>query len=141
MPRLYIHTNRIRACYSLDFGDGGCIDIPEFVDKEEAMCIAIQFGLNMYFVKWNKELDARESGVVEGEFYQVSTPSDRTQRPLPPPVAVCIENEIVVRQLTNQSHVSNRVDKYIRDIRTMTKNVSVKFELIPHWENLARRVV
>lgn len=149
MPRLYIHASIEYVCYSLDFGDGDSMATPELHSHSESVCTAIMYGLNSYFLKWNKELDARDSNMdVEKtkatddvSFYQVSTPSDRTQRPLPPPVAVCIESETVLKQLTGQLLASGKVGRHIETIHQMTKNVEVKYELISRQENMARRIV
>ena len=122
---------------------------PGMYSDSEAIYTAIMYGLNSYFTKWNKELDARDSDMdVEKskanyatEFYQVSSQADRTQRPLPPPVAVCIESEVVIKQLTGQLRVSGKVGKHVKTIEQMVKNVEVKYELISKQENLARRIV
>ena len=149
MPRLYIYTDREHICYSLDFGGCGSMPAPGMRSDSEAICTAIMYGLNSYYIKWNKELDARDSDMdVERSkatndiaFQQVSTPADRTTRPLPPPVAVCIESEIVIKQLTGQLIASGKVGRHIKTIKQMAKNVEVKYELISRKENMARRII
>jgi len=107
----------------------------------EAEYLAIQYGLNEYFLKWNKELDARQDNMSlesGGEFYKVATPSQETPRPLPPPVLVCSDNEVVVRQLSREYHIGNdRLRKLAQRIWQMTQNVDVKYCWVSRKENLA----
>lgn len=116
----------------------------------EAEYIAIIYGLNEYFLTWGGELDARqysldiEKTIATGEveFAIVSSPADRTRRPLPPPVLVCSDNEVVIKQLSRQSHIANeRLRKLAMRVWQMCQNVDVKFSWIPRGENLAGKML
>ncbi|GAH64776.1 unnamed protein product, partial [marine sediment metagenome] len=96
------------------------------------------------------ELDARQDDrdaelskrTGSFEFGKVASPAAETKRPLPPPVLVCCDNEVVVRQLSRQYHIANdRLRKLAQRVWQMTKNVEVKFEWIPRAENLAGKML
>ncbi|KKK62614.1 hypothetical protein LCGC14_3002550, partial [marine sediment metagenome] len=93
----------------------------------------------------NIELDARMSDMgIEsgGQFYDVGSPADRTKRPLPPPLLVVIDNELVVWQLSHQNYIDDSgVRKLAQQVWQMIVNVDVKFEWIHKWQNPARKIL
>ena len=152
--RLYCDANPKTIAYVLDGGGSGYQDLPAGHTSMEAEYLAIMYGLNEYFLKWNRELDARDADMTreskaaaeldhrQDEFFQVSSPSDRTKRPLPPAVLVLSDNEVVVKQLSRQYHIANeRLRKLAQQIWTMTKNVEVKYQWIPRAENIAGKML
>jgi len=155
MPNLYVDANPRMVAYVLDGGGSGYQDLPEGHTSMEAEYLAIIYGLNEYFLKWNRELDARvdnmtkesvetarATGRPDDAFFKVSSPSDETRRPLPPPVLVRSDNETVVKQLSRQWHIRNdRLRKLAQRVWQMTENVSVKFEWIPRKDNMAGKML
>lgn len=154
MPRLYTDANPRAVAYVLDGGGSGYQMLP--TDRHtsmEAEYLAIIYGLNEYYLKWNRELDARQDDMTresikaakasgESEFFNVASPSDKTKRPLPPPVLVCCDNEVVVKQLSRQFHIGNsNLRKLAQRIWQMTQNVEVKYQWIPRTENLAGKML
>ena len=149
-PRLYCDANPKTIAYVLDGGGSGYQNLPSGHTSMEAEYLAIMFGLNEYFLKWNKELDARHGDLDaeklkatgEEDFADVASPVDKTKRPLPPPVLVLSDNEVVVKQLSRQYHIGNdRLRKLAYHIWQMTKNVDVKYEWIPRAENVAGKML
>jgi len=150
MPRLYCDANPRTIAYVLDGGGSGYQDLPDGHTSMEAEYLAIIYGLNEYFLKWSRELDARQDDIDtemsklsgEMEFGSVASPADKTKRPLPPPVLVLSDNEVVVRQLTRQYHIGNdRLRKLAQRVWQMTQNVEVKYQWIPRAENLAGKML
>jgi len=141
MPRLYCDANPSGIAYHLDGGGSGYQHLPSGYTSMEAEYLAIIYGLNEYFLKWNKELDARQYDMTResgGEFFKVATPSQETPRPLPPPVLVCCDNQVVVNQLSRQFHIGNdRLRKLAQRIWQMTENIDVHYEWVRRKENLA----
>lgn len=145
MPKLFVDANPSWLAYVLDGGGSNYTHCPAGRTSMEAEYMAIIYGLNEYFLKWQKELDARQdnidtekSSVNSPEFYSVASPSNRTPRPLPPPVEVCSDNEVVVKQLTREYHIGNeRLRKLANRVWQMTKNVDVKFSWVSRKDNLA----
>ena len=142
MPRLYCDANPRCVAYVLDGGGSGYQMLPSGrYTSMEAEYLAIQYGLNEYFLKWNKELDARQydMSIESGkEFYKTATPSQETPRPLPPPVLVLSDNEVVVKQLSRQYHISNdKLRKLAQQIWQMTSNIDVRYEWVSRKENPA----
>jgi ribonuclease HI len=105
----------------------------------EAEYIAIIYGLNEYFLKWNKQLDARQyNGLSDSELTKVSDILAHTKQPLPDAVLVCCDNEVVIKQLSRQYHIANdRLRKLAQQVWDMTKNVEVTFQWVPRKDNLA----
>ena len=150
MPRLYTDANPRMIAYVLDGGGSGYQDLPPGHTSMEAEYLAVIFGLNEYYLKWNRELDARQDNIDpelskhthEMEFSKVATPSQETPRPLPPPVLVCCDNEVVVNQLSRQYHIGNaRLRKLAQRVWQMTENVEVQYQWIPRAENLAGKML
>ncbi|MCK4414926.1 MAG: hypothetical protein KAY32_15435 [Candidatus Eisenbacteria sp.] len=150
MPRLYCDANPRMVAYVLDGGGSGYQDLPPGHTCMEAEYLAIIYGLNEYYLKWNKELDARQDNIdtelskytKDFEFGNVASPADKTKRPLPPPVLVCCDNEVVVHQLIRDYHIGNdRLRILAQRVWQMTKNVEVKFWWIPRAENLAGKML
>jgi len=146
MPKLFVDANPHCVAYVLENGGSDYQYLPDMHTSMEAEYLAIMFGLNEYFLKWNKELDARHGDLdVErmrktGEviFENVASPADQTPRPLPPPVLVCSDNEVVVKQLAREYHIGNdRLRKLAQQIWQQIQNVDVKFQWVPRGENLA----
>jgi len=140
--------------YVLDGGGSGYQSLPDGFTAMEAEYMAIIYGLNEYFLKWNRELDARQANVTRAskaeaeldhrkdEFFSVGTPSDKTKRPLPPPVLVLSDNEVVIRQLRREYHIGNdKLRKLAQQVWQMIQNVEVKLEWIPRTENLAGKML
>ena len=74
----------------------------------------------------------------EVDFADVASPADKTKRLLPPPVLVCSDNEVVVKQLSREYHIGNdRLRKLALQIWQQMQNVDVKFQWIPRAENMA----
>lgn len=153
MPRLYTDANPRMVAYVLDGGGSGYQDLPAGYTAMEAEYLAIMYGLNEYFLKWSKEIDARFDNMTlesiaeseltgNSEFYNVASPSDETKRPLPPPVLVCCDSEVVVKQLSRQYHIGDaKLRKLAQRVWQMTKNVEVKYQWIPRKENLAGKML
>lgn len=150
MPKLFVDANPRCVAYVLEDGGSGYQDLPPGHTSMEAEYLAIMYGLNEYFLKWNKELDARQydldtkemrrTGVVS--FTKVASPADETRRPLPPPVLVCSDNEVVVRQLSREYHIGNdRLRKLAQQVWQQIQNVDVKFAWVPRNENLAGKML
>jgi ribonuclease HI len=146
MPKLFVDANPRCVAYVLENGGSGYQMLPAGYTSMEAEYLAISYGLNEYFLKWNKELDARHGDLDveksratgETEFADVASPADKTQRPLPPPVLVCSDNEVVVKQLSREYHIANdRLRKLAQQIWQQIQNVDVKFQWIPRAENTA----
>ena len=141
MPKLYVDANPSTVAYILDGGGSGYQDLPIGYTSMEAEYMAVIYGLNEYFLKWNKELDSRYSNInpqTQNLEDKIGTPSDRTVRPLPPPILVCSDNEVVVKQLSRQYHISNpRLRKLAQSVWQMTQNIEIKFEWVPRKENPA----
>lgn len=150
MPRLYTDANPRILAYYLDGGGSGYQNLSEGYTAMEAEYLAIIYGLNEYFLKWNRELDARQDNLDrermkatgEMEFANVASPADKTKRPLPNPVLVCCDNEVVVKQLSRQYHIGNdRLRKLAQRVWQMTQNIEVKYSWIPRRENLAGKML
>ncbi len=153
MPRLYTDANPHMIAYVLDGGGSGYQNIPPGHTSMEAEYLAIIYGLNEYYLKWNSELDARQANMnkesiaeankTEGDtFYNVASPSEQTPRPLPPPVLVCCDNEVVVKQLSRQYHIGNeRLRKLAQRVWQMTQNVKVKYQWVSRQENIAGKML
>jgi hypothetical protein len=153
MARLFIDTNFSYMTYILDgdnISEQGYEPMPGHVIDVEAEYIAIMYGLNQYYLAWNRELDARqedmdvEKSKATGEpvFAKVATPEQCTERPLPPPVIVYTGNEAVVRQLSGQQKVvGQNLHKLATQIWNMTKNVEVRFQWVSKKENLAGKIL
>lgn len=150
MPKLYCDANPKMVAYVLEDGGSGYQNLSPGHTNMEAEYLAIMYGLNEYFLRWNKELDARQSDMdVEKmratgvtEFADVASPADKTKRPLPPPVLVCSDNEVVVKQLAREYHIGNdRLRKLAQQIWQQIQNVDVKFAWVPRGENLAGKML
>lgn len=154
MPKLYTDANPRMIAYYLEGhgmdGVSGYQDLADGYTSMESEYLAVIYGLNEYFLKWNKELDARQSALDaekakrtgEFDFTDVASPVDKTKRPLPPPVLVCSDNEVVVRQLSRDYHIGNdRLRKLAQRVWQMTKNVEVKFCWVSRKENLAGKML
>ncbi len=148
--RLYTDANPRKVAYVLDGGGSGYRDLPPGLTSMESEYLAVIYGLNEYFLKWSKELDARQDDrdaelskrTGEMEFGKVASPSDETRRPLPPPVLVCCDNEVVVKQLSREYHIGNdKLRKLAQRVWQMTQNVEVKYQWIPRRENLAGKML
>ena len=150
MPKLSVDANPRCVAYVLEDGGSGYQDLPPGHTSMEAEYLAISYGLNEYFLKWNKELDARQGDIDVEEmrragvvgFASVASPADRTKRPLPPPVLVCSDNEVVVKQLRREYHIGNeRLRKLAQQVWQQIQNVDVKFAWVPRAENLAGKML
>lgn len=144
MPRLYVDANHQTIAYVLDGGGRGYQSIPSGYSSMEAKYLAVIYGLNSYFLKWQSELDARQYDMTKesGDFFKVATPSQETPRPLPPPVLVLTDNEVVYLQLSRQAHIGNdKLRKLAMRVWQMTQNVEVKYEWVSRKENLAEMML
>jgi len=150
MPKLYVDANPRCIAYVLENGGSGYQMLPEGHTSMEAEYLAVVYGLNEYFLKWNRELDARQGDLDvekmkrtgEVDFADVASPADKTKRPLPPPVLICSDNEVVVRQLSREYHISNdRLRKLAQQVWNQTMNIDVKFAWIPRGENIAGKML
>ena len=150
MPKLYVDANPRCVAYLLENGGSGYQYLQQGYTGMEAEYLAVSYGLNEYFLKWNKELDARQSELDmekmqrtgNVEFADVASPADRTKRPLPPPVLVCSDNEVVVKQLSREYHIANdRLRKLAQRVWQQTQNIDIKFEWVPRRENLAGKML
>ena len=146
MPKLYTDANPRCVAYVLDGGGSGyqILSSGQYTSME-AEYLGIIYGLNEYFLKWNRELDARQYNMsIESnmEFYKVATPSEETPRPLPSPVLVCCDNEVVIKQLSRQYHIGNsKLRKLAQRVWQMTQNVDVKYEWVSRKENPAGKML
>jgi len=153
MPKLYTDANPRCIAYVLDGGGSDYQMLPPGHTSMEAEYLAIQYGLNEYFLKWSKELDARQYNMTkesiaetkeseESEFFKTASPASETPRSLPPPVLVCCDNEVVVKQLSRQYHIANdRLRKLAQQVWQMTENIDVHYEWIRRNENLAGKML
>ena len=150
MPKLFVDANPRCIAYVLEDGGCGYQDLAAGHTSMEAEYLAISYGLNEYFLKWNKELDARHGSLdVEKmratgatDFADVASPADKTRRPLPPPVLVCSDNEVVVKQLSREYHIANdRLRRLAQQVWQQIQNVDVKFQWIPRGENIAGKML
>jgi len=150
MPRLYVDGSPKRLAYVLDGGGSGYQELRQEVTSMEAEYLSIIYGLNEYFLKWNKELDERASDidrehsmrVNETIFADIASPSGQTKRPLPPPVLVLNDNETVVMQLNRLYHIGNpKLRKLAQQVWSMTENIQVKFEWISRRKNPAGKML
>ena len=150
VPKLYCDANPRTVAYCLDGGGSGYQNLPEGYTSMEAEYLAIIYGLNEYYLKWNRDLDARQDDMTresvaaaeldhkDDAFFNVASPADKTARPLPPAVLVLSDNEVVVKQLSRQYHIGNaKLRKLAQRVWQMTQNVDVKYEWISRKENLA----
>lgn len=140
MPRLYVARNNNYVSYKLDGGGSGDQLLPPHVSKLEAEYIAIMYGLNEYFLSWNKELDSRWSNVdpETKNIVNVIEASAQTKRPLPPPVLLCLSNEKVLLHISMQKMAPTpRIAKRCREVWQMTSNIDIKYLLVPKSDNLA----
>ena len=151
MPRLYTDANPTHLAYYIeDWGKSGFQNLPHHFPIMDAEYMAVAYGLNEYFIAWNKEVDARQGDLDterlkatgEEKFYKVATPSQETKRDLPPPVLVLSDNEVVVKQLTRQYHISkDSLRKLAQQIWQQTENIDVRYEWVPRKENLAGKML
>ena len=154
MPRIYTDANPRMIAYLIEDGDSGYQHLPVEVSAMEAEYMAIIYGLNEFFLRWNRELDARQAdmtreslaeakrkelaGEVTDPFFGAGSPSDKTKRPLPPPIMILSDNEVVVKQLSRQFHIGNdRLRKLAQNIWNMTKNLEVLYQWTPRKQNKA----
>jgi len=144
MPKIYVDANPRAVAYCIDGGGSNYQLLPSGYTSMQAEYMAVIYGLNEFFLKWNKELDARDSDrdPETGKFVRVSTPSQQTKRPLPPPILILSDNEVVVKQLSRQYHIKeDRLRKLAQQVWDMTQNLEVKFEWISRKENLAGKML
>lgn len=150
MPKLFVDANPKCIAYVLENGGSGYQNLPDGYTSMEAEYLAVSYGLNEYFLKWSKELDARQSDMDaekmrqkgEVDFADVASPADRTTRPLPPPVMVCSDNQVVICQLRREYHIANsRLRKLAQQIWQQTEKIDVRFEWIPRSENIAGKML
>ena len=150
MPKLYVDANPKTVVYYLENGGSDYQDLPPGHTSMEAEYLAVMYGINEYFLRWSKELDPRYGDLdterlrKTGEFVfeNVASPADQTVRPLPPPVMVCSDNEVVVKQLSREYHIGNsRLRKLAQQIWQQIQNVDVKFAWVPRAENLAGKML
>ena len=150
MPKLYTDANPNTIAYYIEDIGSGYTQLPKPVTSMQAEYLAIRYGLIEYFIKCGGELDARQGeldiekleATGKYEFYNVASPADRTPRPLPPPVVVLCDNQVVVNQLSRQYHIGNEeLRKIAQSIWQMTKGVDVKYEWISRKENLAGKMI
>jgi len=150
MPKLFVDGNPKMVAYVLENGGSGYQQLPPGHTAMEAEYLAIMYGLNEYYLKWNKELDPRygdldvgrmrETGEVK--FDNVASPADQTVRPLPPPVMVCSDNEVVVKQLYREYHIGNdMLRKLAQQVWQQIQNVDVRFAWVPRHENPAGKML
>ncbi len=142
MPKLYCDANPSYIAYVLDGGGFGVQSLWGERSSMEAEYMAISFGLNEYFLKWQRELDERQYDGLDEELTKSSSIAAHTKRPLPPPVLVCCDNEVVVKQLSRQCHIANvSLRKLAETIWKQCQNVEVKFEWVSRKENLAGKML
>jgi len=150
MPKLFVDGNPKMVAYVLENGGSGYQRLPPGHTAMEAEYLAVMYGLNEYFLKWNKELDPRYGDLDvehmrrtgEIKYENVASPADHTVRPLPPPVMVCSDNEVVVKQLYREYHIGNdRLRKLAQQIWQQVQNVEVRFAWIPRHENPAGKML
>lgn len=151
MPRLFTDANPTTIAYYIeDWGKSGYQNLPRHYTIMEAEYMAVMYGLNEYFLAWNKEVDARQDDLDterlratgEEKFYHVATPSQETKRELPPPVLVLSGNEAVVMQLAHHYHIGkDSLRKLAQQIWQQTENVEVKFQWVPRSDNIAGKML
>ena len=154
MPVLYTDANPKELVYVLEVAGysskSGHIYLPALTYIMQAEYLGIIYGISEYINICNKELEQRmydfdqEASKATGEsvYAKVSTPSGETPRPLPPPVAVRCDNEVVVRQLSKAGHIkSPDLRKLAMQVWKMTENLQVKFEWIPSEQDLAGKLL
>lgn len=146
MAKIFVDANPKGIAYYVDGEASGYQPLPTGYTSMEAEYIAVMYGLSEFFLRWSKELDARDSNLDtelskfmhEPIFVPVASPSQKTKRPLPDPILVLSDNEVVVKQLSRQYHIGNdRLRKLAQQIWQMTQNIEVKFQWISRKDNLA----
>ena len=129
----------------LEHGGSGYQNLPDGYSSMEAEYLAVSYGLNEFILKWNRELDARQANMVdaeEAEFQDVASPAEKTRRDLPPPLLVCCDNEVVVKQLSREYHIGNaRLRKLAQRIWNQVELLDVKFQWVPRGENVAGKML
>lgn len=149
MPKLYTDANPNTLAYVLEDGGSDYCNLPAQYTSMEAKYLAIIYGLNAYYLRWSKELDARQGTMNEEqfiatgevEFEKTSSIAAHTRRELPPPVLVCCDNEVVVKQLSKEYHIANpSLRKLAQQVWQMCQNVDVKFQWVSRKDNLAGKV-
>lgn len=152
MPKIYTDGNPSYIAYLIDGGISGYTETPGRPNTTSmgAEYLAIVYGLNEFFLKWNEVLDERVQDLDaerfratgETEFYNVPRPIATTKQRKPPPILVCSDNEVVVGQLTRQYHIASpELRKLAQQVWKMTENLEVKFQWIPRKENLAGKML
>lgn len=150
MPKIYVDANPSYLAYLIDGGGSGYTTIPANHSSMEAEYMAIRYGLENFFLKWQSELDARQGDLDveklratgEEEFATVATPSQQTPRQLPPPILILSDNEVVVKQLSRQYHIANpKLRKLAQQIWQICQNLDVKFSWISRRENPAGKML
>ena len=145
MPKIFVDANPTFAAYVIDGGGSDYTRLPLNLTAMEAEYMAVIYGLNEFYLKWNRELDSRQYDMTresEGEFFKVATPSEETPRQLPPPILICSDNEVVVKQLQRQYHIGNdKLRKLAQQVWQMTNNLEVKYQWVSRKENLAGKML
>tara|TARA_Y100000310_G_C20200052_1_gene586457 strand:+ start:72 stop:536 length:465 start_codon:yes stop_codon:yes gene_type:complete len=150
MPAAYCSSKLGRIAYSIEGFGQEVEDLPGAATFNHVECayLAIISMLNFYHSKWNEELDARRSDIdVEATeatgvttFAQVATPSADTIRPLPPPLLVHTDNQLVVYHITKQHKVRlELLDKFKKMLHQMTEFTTVKYVYSP--DNIATKML
>ncbi len=145
MPIIFVDANPRMVAYVVQDGGSGYQELESDYPIMEAEYIAVLYGLNEFFLKWNSELDSRFSDLdpeTKNFVDRVNTPSDRTARPLPPPIMVRSDNEVVVKQLSRQYHIGNaRLRQLAQQVWQITKNLDVTFEWVSRKDNIAGKML
>lgn len=140
MPKIFVDANPRATAYYIEDGGSGWQPLPPGYSSMQAEYLAVMYGLNEFFLKWQKEMDARQEDrdPETQKFVSVATPAQKTVRPLPLPILVCSDNEVVVKQLSRQYHIGNdELRKLAQQIWNQCKNLDVKFQWVSRKENPA----
>jgi len=129
MPNIKVGFRGKVIFYDIDGGGYGEEYIHPLMTDAQLTYSAIVLGLNEFFIKWQKELDARAFDVGEEGIgtQKVADPAVFTERPMPPPINVILSDTSVYEELAGlrKCHPLNK--KLHNTVKQMTHNIEVKF--------------
>jgi hypothetical protein len=130
MPNIKVGFKGKTIFYDIDGGGCGEQYIYHLMTDGQLTYAAIIFGLNEFFIKWQKELDARAYDVGEDKSVaqKVADPAVFTKRELPPPTYVIIEDNVVYEELAKLREPIPLHKKQNAIVKQMIKNLRIKFK-------------
>ena len=147
---IYTFVKDRKIAYVQDPGNSDTTTLGPGFNELEMEYWTVQLALNEYFIRYARELDARQDDIDrelslrthEQEFTKVASPADETPRPLPGPIEIRCSNLMLVRQMNNDTPmVGDSNIKMARTLDQMTKNLSVRFVWVSVDENKASKLI